>query len=103
MKTVLVSILVVLLITSAPSPTKPKKEEVNIDNVLEESDKHISKAYAVNKIADQQQKEKMDEMLKTINKLKIEKKQLEKTLVKTTHELQIIKINVVDTSEYLKN
>jgi septal ring factor EnvC (AmiA/AmiB activator) len=103
MKTVLASILLTLIIIATSSSFKFKKEEINIDNVLEESDKHISKAYAVNKIADQQQKEKMDEMFKTINKLKIEKKQLEKTLVKTTHELQIIKINVVDTSEYLKN
>jgi septal ring factor EnvC (AmiA/AmiB activator) len=103
MKTVLASILLTLVIIATSSSHKFKKEEINIDNVIEENDKHISKAHTVNKIADQQQKEKVEEMLKTINQLKKEKKQLETTLIKTNYKLQIIKVNVIDTSEYVKN
>jgi hypothetical protein len=103
MKTILASILLILVIIATSSSHKFKKEETNIDNVIKENDKHISKAHAINKIADQQQKEKVEEMLKTINQLKIEKKQLETTLIKTNYKLQTIKVNVVDTSEYIKN
>jgi septal ring factor EnvC (AmiA/AmiB activator) len=103
MKTVLASILLTLVIIATSSSHRFKKGETNIDNVIKENDKHISKAHAVNKIADQQQKEKVEEMLKTINQLKKEKKQLETTLIKTNYKLQIIKVNVIDTSEYMKN
>ena len=103
MKTVLASILLTLVIIATSSSHRFKKGETNIDNVIKENDKHISKAHAVNKIADQQQKEKVEEMLKTINQLKKEKKQLETTLIKTNYKLQINKVNVIDTSEYVKN
>jgi hypothetical protein len=103
MKTVLVSILVVLLITSAPSPTKPKKEEVNIDSILSKCDKNLSKASMVTKVADQQQKTKITELHETVTKLEKEKQILKTVLTETKHELETVKnvidINLTDTGE----
>lgn len=102
MKTVLVSILLALLVVTTSTPTKEPKTEVDVDAILAKCDKNLNKASSVTKVADQQQKEKMTELHETVQKLEIEKKQLETILIETKNELQIVKntnINPIDTGE----
>lgn len=89
MKTVLVSILIALLIVSNSAPIKEQKKEVNVDTILAKCDQNLDKAYYINKVADQQQKEKMIELHRKVQKLEEEKKKLEIILVKNKHELNI--------------
>jgi hypothetical protein len=86
-----------LIITTATS-TKQNSRDTDIDAMIIKNEEHISRADTVMKIADQHQKEKMDELREAIYKLKKEKQILESTLETTKHELQIIK-NVSDTSK----
>jgi hypothetical protein len=91
MKTVLVSILLALLIVATSTPTKLTEPKNDVDEVLLKCESNLSKASTVAKVADKQQKEKMDELHETIQKLETEKKQLETTLTKTKYELQNVK------------
>jgi SpoVK/Ycf46/Vps4 family AAA+-type ATPase len=103
MKTVVVSILLALFVALASEPVKPKKEEVDVDAILNRCNKNISKATTVTRIADKQQKAKMTELHETVEKLEEEKKELETVLIETKHELQTVKEvinnNVADTGQ----
>jgi hypothetical protein len=102
MKIVLASLLVVVLITSAPSPTKLKKEEINVDSILFRCDENLSKASTVNKVADQQQKIKITELHETVTKLEEEKQVLETVLTETKYKLKVVE-NVIDTIKIISN
>jgi hypothetical protein len=103
MKTILISILLTLLIVTNSEPVKTNNN-VDIDAILAKSEKNLTKATTVTKVADQQQKAKMTEMHQTMDKLVEEKKQLEQTLIETKNELQTVKEvinnNAADTGEH---
>lgn len=102
MKTILVSILLALLIVATSTPARLTEPKNEVDEILSKCESNLSKASTVAKIADKQQKEKMDELHETVQKLETEKKQLEIILTETKHELQIIKhidSNPIDTGE----
>lgn len=104
MKIVLASLLVVVLITSAPSPTRFKKEEINVDSILLRCDENLSKASMVNKVADQQQKTKITELHETVTKLEEEKQVLETVLTETKFKLKVVeKVITVDTIKVISN
>ena len=105
MKAILISIsLILLLIITAATSTKQNDKDTEIDDMITKSEEHISRADTVIKVANQQQKEKMNELRETVCKLKKEKQILESTLETTKHELVIIKevfnINSTDSNEY---
>ena len=106
MKTVLISALLVflLVITTAISNKQSDKKIDEIEKMISENEKHISKANAVVQVADQQQKEKMNELRKTVCKLEKEKQMLRSTLELTKNELVVIKevvyVNPTDSTKY---
>ncbi len=88
MKTVLASILLALLVVATSTPAKDEKESVNVDEILSKSQTNLSKATTVTKLADQQQKEKMVEILETVEKLQAEKCKLQLELKQAKNEQQ---------------
>jgi hypothetical protein len=81
MKAILISIsLTLILIITAATSVKHNNKNVEVDDILIKSEEHIYRANIVVKIADQQQKEKMEVLHKTVQKLKKEKKVLENKL-----------------------
>jgi hypothetical protein len=81
MKIILISILLImLLVIPAATSTKQNNRNVEIDNIIVKNEEHIYKANVVVKIADKQQKEKMEALHKAVQKLKKEKKVLENKL-----------------------
>lgn len=102
MKTILVSILLALLIVATSTPARLTEPKNDVDEILSKCESNLSKASTVAKVADKQQKEKMDELHETVQKLETEKKQLETILTETKYELQTIKhidSTPIDTGE----
>lgn len=102
MKTILVSILLALLIVATSTPARLTEPKNDVDEILSKCESNLSKASTVVKVADKQQKEKMDELHETVQKLETEKKQLETILTETKYELQTIKhidSTPIDTGE----
>jgi hypothetical protein len=91
MKIILMSSLLAVLVISSVSSTKTTFKSSDIDIILNESEKNITKANSVAKIADIQQKEEMVVIRTKMNKLIKEKNQLQKALIKIQNELQIVK------------
>ncbi len=85
------SSLLAVLVISSVSSTKTTFKSSDIDIILNESEKNITKANSVAKIADIQQKEEMVVIRTKMNKLIKEKNQLQKALIKIQNELQIVK------------
>lgn len=102
MKTILVSILLALLIVATSTPARLTEPKNDVDEILSKCESNLSKASTVAKVADKQQKEKMNELHETVQKLETEKKQLETILIETKYELQTIKhidSTPIDTGE----
>lgn len=105
MKITLISILLaLLLIIATATSTKQNDKDTEIDVMITKNEEHISRADTVIKVADQYQKEKMNELRETVCELEKEKQRLESTLELTKHELVIIKevfnVNHTDSSGY---
>lgn len=105
MKATLISIsLILLLIITTATSTKQNSRDTDIDAMIIKSEEHISRADTIIKIADQHQKEKMNELRETVCKLEKEKQILESTLETTKHELVVIKevfnITPTDSNRY---
>jgi hypothetical protein len=105
MKATLISIsLILLLIITTATSTKQNSRDTEIDVMIIKNEEHISKADTIIKIADQRQKEKIDELHEAVCKLKKEKQMLESTLETTKHELVVIKevfnIIPIDSNRY---
>ena len=106
MKAVITHILLLLLliIATATSNKQSDKEVDKVEKMINESEEHVSRANAVVQVADQQQKEKMNELRKTVCKLEKEKQMLKSTLELTKNELIVIKevvyVNSTDSTKY---
>lgn len=106
MKAVITPILLLLLliIATATSNKQSDKEVDKVEKMINESEEHVSRANAVVQVADQQQKEKMNELRKTVCKLEKEKQMLKSTLELTKNELIVIKevlyVNPTDSTGY---
>lgn len=102
MKTLIIILLSSLTLIVYNVNTKEETKEVDIDSIIAKSEKNLSKAVSVTKLADQQQKEKMVEMHDKVEKLEKEKVELEQTLIQTQNELQVVKTtinNAIDSGE----
>lgn len=106
MKTIITPILLLflLIIATATSNKQDDKKVDRVEKMINESKEHVSKANAVVQVADQQQKEKMNELRKTVCKLEKEKQMLKSTLELTKNELVVIKevvyVNSTDSTKY---
>lgn len=95
MKATLISIsLILIIIITAATSVKHNNRNVEVDDILVKSEEHIYRANIVVKIADQQQKEKMEALHKAVQKLKKEKKVLENEL-QLTKNTNIVSIDTL--------
>ncbi len=102
MKTFIIILLSSLTLIVYNVNTTEESKEVNIDSIIAKSEKNLSKAVNITKLADQQQKEKMVEMHDKVEKLEKEKVELQETLIQTQNELQVVKAtisNPIDSCE----